>query len=121
MLCGRYCMVCFDIVEDDALMDEVVKECLEEYWSYFIRSEYVCSSGIFNYCLEIAIDDIVLNNHAGWNFMMIGRAYSMGLVLKWWSWSCFAVKGSSNILFNAYFADKMVSSSMVGAYGSYNI
>ncbi|GJS61055.1 serine/threonine-protein kinase AFC2 isoform X3, partial [Tanacetum coccineum] len=89
------------------LMDEVVKECLEEYWSYFIRTECVCTSGIFNWCLEIAIDDIVLNNHAGWNFMMIGRAYSMGLVLKWWSWSCFIVKGSSGILFYAYFADKL--------------
>ncbi|GKB73366.1 hypothetical protein Tco_0934778 [Tanacetum coccineum] len=64
------------------LMDEAVKECLEEYWSYFIKTESVCSSGIFNWCLEIAIDDIMLNNHAGWNFMMIGRAYWMGLVLK---------------------------------------
>ncbi|GJW87770.1 hypothetical protein Tco_0163110 [Tanacetum coccineum] len=25
------------------LMDEAVKECLEEYWSYFIKTEFVCS------------------------------------------------------------------------------
>ncbi|GJY05414.1 uncharacterized mitochondrial protein-like protein [Tanacetum coccineum] len=41
------------------LMDKAVKECLEEYWSCFIKTESVCS----------------------------------------FSWSCFAVKGSSDIIF----------------------
>nr|GEU46643.1 RNA-directed DNA polymerase, eukaryota, reverse transcriptase zinc-binding domain protein [Tanacetum cinerariifolium] len=39
------------------LMDEVVKECLEEYWSYFIRTECVCAVQI-NVASKLAHENV---------------------------------------------------------------